>query len=350
MKISAFVAPLLAFVAASAANVMAVRLVLRAPGIPYNVRELFLDHASLSALVFFALAMLWIGAGPMLLAHVLRSSRRVYLAMPLAVVVISLVSKMLLSRSVTYESIDDIIGSNNLFGLVTRENVWGAFWSHAFDTLGPATVDFVERRVRYTALYSIPLLGLALTLTVGARPSSDTRRLDALDRFLLLIGAVAWFWLARAVVVTWAATDNLTELIARQAVFGVPGEWYLFALPVLIGVSVSLLLRATAKARRWPVAIAVVIVTIPIGWTLLNLGLEGHVEKYGAVFSGTQFLLGPDRGHALPMWTLFARWAALQTAAVAVTFIGAWIAQRGLLATGGTSQSETARGPVQTIC
>jgi hypothetical protein len=343
MKVSALAAPLLAFVAAIGSIVIAVRLVLRTPGIPYNVRELFLDHASLSALVFFALAMVWIGAGAMLLAHVLRRSRRVYLAMPLAVVVISLVSKMLLSRSVTYESIDDIIGSNNLFGLVTRGNAWGGFWNHAFAMIGPATVDFIERRVRYTALYSIPLLGLALTFTAAARSSPGTRRLNALDRFLLFICAAGWFWLARTVVVTWAATDNLTELIARRPAFGVPGEWYLFALPVLIGISVSLLLRASAGPAWWPVAIAVVIVTIPIGWALLNLGLEGHVEKYGAVFSGTQFLLGPDRRHALPAWTLFARWAVLQAAAVAVTFIGAWIAQRGLLATGGAATSKEQR-------
>jgi hypothetical protein len=342
MKSSALAAPLLVFVAAIGSIVVAVRLVLRVPGVPYNVRELFLDHASLSALVFFALAMVWIGAGAMLLAHILRGSRRVYLVMPVAIVVISLVSKMLLSRSVTYESIDDIIGSNNLFGLVTRGNVWGPFWSHACDTLGPATVDFVERRARYTGLYSIPLLGLALTLIVAARSSSATR-LNALDRFLLLVCAAGWFWLARTVVVTWAATDNLTELIARQPAFGVPGEWYLFALPVLIGISVSLLLRAAAKPRWLPVAIAAVIATIPIGWTLLNLGLEGHVEKYGAVFSGTQFLLGPDRVHVLPARTLFARWAALQTAMVAVTFIGAWIAQQSLLATRGVTTSRYRR-------
>jgi hypothetical protein len=337
MKTSALVAPLLAFVAAIGSIVIAVRMVLRAPGIPYNVRELFLDHANLSALVFFALAIVWIGAGAMLLAHVLCRSRRVYLSMPLAVVVISLVSKMLLSRSVTYESIDDILGSNNVFGLVTRGNAWGAFWSRAFDALGPATVDFIERRVRYTALYSIPLLGLALSLMVTARSSSTTRRLNVLDRVLLLMCAAGWFWLARTVVVTWAATDNLTELIARQPAFGVPGEWYLVALPVLIGVSVSQLLRAAAGAAWWPLSIAAAIVTIPIGWTLLNLGLEGHVEKYGAVFSGAQFLLGPDRRHALPAWSLVARWAALQAAAVAVTFIGAWIAQRAVLATRGAA-------------
>src|SRR5262245_40260317 len=169
------VAPLLVLVATIVTIVVAVRAVLHAPGIPYNVRELFLDQASVSALIFFALTLIWIGAGSMLLAHVLLGSRRSYLMAPLALIVVSLVSKMLLSRSVTYESIDDIIGSNNLFGLVTREHVWGASWGRMFNALGPDAVDFIERRVRYTALYSIPLLGLALTLMVAARSPTVTR-------------------------------------------------------------------------------------------------------------------------------------------------------------------------------
>ena len=270
----------------------------------------------------------------MLLAHLLCRSRRVYLAMPLALALISLVSKMLLSRSVTYESIDDIVGSNNVFDLVTRANLWGPFWRQAFDTLGLSVVDFIERRVRYTALYSIPLLGLALMLMGNAR-SSATPRTTALDRFVLLVCAAGWLWLARTVVVTWAATDNLTELMARRPAFGIPAEWFLFALPLLVGFSVSQLMRAAAQPARWPLAIVIAIVTLPIGWTLLNVGLESHVEKYGAVFSGAQFLLGPDRRHTLPVWSLVARWATLQTGAVIVTFIGAWIADRVVLAARG---------------
>ena len=92
------------------ATVVAIKTVLRVPGIPYNARELFLDDASATVLVFFALALLWIGAGAMLIAHLLRRTRRTYLFLPPALIVVSLVSKMLLSRSVTYESVDDIIG------------------------------------------------------------------------------------------------------------------------------------------------------------------------------------------------------------------------------------------------
>jgi len=344
VKTTALVAPLLALVAAIGAIVIAIRTVLHAPGVPYNVRELFLDQASLSALVLFALTVMWIGAGAMLLAQVLRKSRRVYLSMPVAIIVISLVSKMLLSRSVTYESVDDIIGSNNLFGLVTRANVWGVFWSRVFELLGAAAVDFIERRVRYTALYSIPLLGMGLTLMVAARSSSPARRLNVLDRFLLVICAAGWFWLARTVVVTWAATDNLTELIAQHATLGIAGEWYLFAIPVLIGVNAVQWLRAVEQPRWTPAAVASTIAALPAGWLLLNAGLEPHVEKYGQVFSGAQFLLGPNRSQTLATSVLFVRWAGVQSGAVAVTFAGAWIARSvlALSSVAATSRSHRA--------
>lgn len=337
MKGSRIVAPLLLLVATVAAVVATITLVLRLPGIPYNVRELFLSQGSLSALVFFALTLLWIGAGAMLLAHVLCRSRRAYIVLPLALVVVSLISKMLLSRSVTYESVDDIIGSNNLFGLVTGENVWGAAARHAFQMLGPDVVDFVERRVRYTALYSIPLLGIALTLVYAARSAHALSPMKPLEKSFLVACVAGWFWLARRLVVTWAATDNLTELIARRSPLGIAGEWYLFTIPVLIGLSVALLIRATAQPVWWPAALASTVAAVPVGWALLNLGLDAHVEKYGDVFSGVQFLLGPDRRHTLSESALFARWVAVQTGGVGVTFIGAWIAHRCVGALSGTA-------------
>ncbi len=330
MKARSIVAPLAMLVATIVLIVVTIKEVLRLPGIPYNVRELFLDDASVSSLVFFGLTLLWIGAGAMLVAHVMVWTRRAYLTVPLAVVVVSLISKTLLSRSVTYESIDDIIGTNNLFGLVTREHIWGSAWGHAFDTLGIDFVDFFERRVRYTALYSIPLLGIASTLALALPPAHAAHRKRPLDRLLLVVSVAGWFWLARALVVTWAATDNLTELIAQHPVFGFAGEWYLMAIPVLMGGSVVLLIRTAARPVWWLVAVAIAstIVAVPVGWTLLNVGLEPHVEKYGSIFTGAQFLLGPDRRHTLSQSALFVRWAALQLGAVGVMSVGAWVAGR----------------------
>jgi len=332
-----FAAPLLGLVLAVAAIVIAIKAVLRLPGLPYNVGELFLNRASLPSLVFFSLSLLWVGAGAMVVADMVRRSRRAYLALPFALVLVSLISKILLSRSVTYESVDDIIGSNDLFGLVTRDNVWGATWRTAFQTLGPDIIDFVERRVRYSALYSIPQLGLSLTFLLTLRQPRPSARRKPLDRGLLFISAAASLWLARAVVITWAATDNLTELIALHPVLGIAGEWYLFAIPVVIGICVVQWLRAVEQPGWTPAAIASTIAALPVGWLLLNLGLEPHVEKYGLVFSGTQFLLGPNRSQALSAWVLFARWAALQSGTVAATFAGAWMARSAFALWGGTA-------------
>jgi hypothetical protein len=44
---------------------------------------------------------------------------------------------------------------------------------------------------------------------------------------------------------------------------------------------------------------------IPIGWWLLNLGLILDLHKYEKVYSGVQFLLGPDRTHTLSSSALF---------------------------------------------
>jgi len=68
---------------------------------------------------------------------------------------------------------------------------------------------------------------------------------------------------------------------------------------------------------------------------LLTAGLEPRVEKYGHVFSGAQFLLGPDRGTLLSDAQLFVRWAVVQSGAVGVTFVGAWIADAARLVARG---------------
>ena len=322
-------------VGAVGATVVAIKTVLRVPGIPYNARELFLDGASAAALVFFALALLWIGAGAMLIAHLLRQTRRTYLLLPPALIVVSLVSKMLLSRSVTYESLDDVIGSNNLFGLVTQQGAWGETLKPIVSAIGPNAVDFLERRVRYIALYSVPVLAIAFALASTARAPSPSVRRTALDRALVVLCAAGWFWLARTLVVTWAATDNLTELVARRAWLGIPGEWFVVAIPAVLGVTVAQLIRAASDPKWWPAAIATAIAALPIGWALLMVGLEPHVEKYGHVFSGAQFLLGPDRGIPLSDAQLFVRWAVVQSSAVVVTFVGAWIADAAMLVARG---------------
>jgi hypothetical protein len=318
-------APILALAAAIAAIVLGLKTVLRLPGVPYNVSEIFLDHGSVWRLALFAVALLWIGAGPLLAARWLRRTRLPFLALPAAMILVALVSRTLLKYSVTYESLDDILGSNNLFSRVTNEHVWGEFWRRLF--LSTNAVDFVsyiERRVRFIALYSP--LAVCLTLAFLVQSGNRARRFGTAQIVALAIAAIAWVWLSITIVFNWAATDNLTELVAGAGRFGVDGRLYLLLIAVLVAANVSWLLHAGTRPLRWLAAIALSIAAIPLGWWLLGLGLEQQVQKYGLVFSGTQFLLGADRQHTLSQAALFARWTVVQVGCVAVIVAGAAIA------------------------
>jgi glycopeptide antibiotics resistance protein len=308
---------------------LGIKTVLRLPGIPYNVSGLFLGGGSTAAIAVFAAALLWIGAGPLLLARWLSRSRYPCLVFLAGMVMVAMVSRTLLKYSVTYESLDDILGTNNLFSLVVNGNIWGDFWRHAFLSTNAADlVDYFERRIRYIALYT-PLAGclaLAFLPIWNARPGR-IRFLSAPSGWLAL-SAVVSFWVSKRIIFDWAATDNLTELVATTGPLGLSGAPWLFVLIALFAANVALLVRASQNLRRLPAALAFFAAAIPGGWALLHLGLEGQVVKYGQTFSGAQFLLGPDRQHSLSELTLFMRWAAVQAGGVAVVFIGAWIAHR----------------------
>jgi hypothetical protein len=318
MRRSSYAAPLVVLAVTVVAFVAAIKFVLRLPGIPYNVSELFLDGASVMSLSFFALALLWIGAGGMIVALLVANSRRPYVVLPIALIVVSLVSKMLISRGVTYESLDDILGTNNVFDLVTRHDIWGEWWRSAFLRLGVDAVDFVERRVRYCALYSAPLLAIACALFPRATTTLSRSMSRAAILATIAIGAV-WLWLCGTIVLTWAATDNLTELIAAPL--------FLFAVVIVTAFNVEVVLRAHRSVISGLLTVATSGASLVATWFLLNAGLEQHVHKYSFVFSGTQFLLGPDRQHGLSAAMLFARWAVVYAGAVGVIVVGAWIAE-----------------------
>ena len=320
-------APILLLAAATAAIVLVLRAVLRLPGIPYNVSELFLDNGSAWRLTLFAAALLWIGAGPLLAARWLRRSHSPLLVLPVAMIAAAMVSRTLLKYSVTYESLDDILGTNILYSRIIDEHIWGEFWRQTVLTAHAADfVSYVERRVRFIALYSP--LAVCLTLAFLTQPDGGRRHLGKTQVAWLVVAASAWIWLSITIVFTWAATDNLTELVSDAGPFGLGGRFYLLLLAMLIAANVAGLLSAGRSWLRWLMAIAFVVAAIPVGWLLLGLGLEQHVQKYGLVFSGTQFLLGADRQHTLSQAALFARWTAVQTAAVAVMFAGAGIVAR----------------------
>jgi hypothetical protein len=119
----------------------------------------------------------------------------------------------------------------------------------------------------------------------------------------------------------------LNELIARDGPWGWGGGGYLYGLVALLCLN-GLIAGEVLRARHpgWALAcLPVLAISFPIGWWLLGKGLDQQVEKYGQVFSGTQFLLGPDRTHALSQQVLFMRWVVLHGSAMAVLGLGLWL-------------------------
>jgi len=295
--------------------------ILRLPGMPYNVLELFRWNASLPAVSIFALALLWVGAAASWGGTAIAGSDRPARRLAGLTVLVALVSLALLYLSVTEESIEDITGSNNLYWFVTNKDIWGKPARHLFLAIGsPAVIAFFERPVRYIALYGPAFIFPAVMLACGERLSLDRR--PAGWYASTLAAALLLLWLCKAIAFDWSSTDNLNELIARDGPWGLGGGGYLYALLGLI-VGTGLVLSARLSSRAEPVGrLALVLLAIPAGWWLLSEGLGGRIEKYENVFSGAQFLLGPDRKHLLDDATLFGRWVIVQSGAVVIIAIG----------------------------
>jgi VanZ family protein len=292
--------------------VVALKILLSMPAVPYNVKELFRGDGNILALALFALALLWIGLGSVWLGRSLLRSAYPALLFPPMTVLVGLISLALLWSGVTSESVSDIAGASNRFWFVTNRNVWGDFWRDLFLYLdAPGAIGFLETCVRYWALYTP--LSVCLGLLVYAFGQKTDNRHGWLTWSALAGSVCLLLWLCKAIAFDWSSTDNLNELIARDGEWGWGGGGYLYGLLFLICLNAMLLANISGSGlRRIATPLLFSVAAIPLGWWLLNHGLEQNVEKYDRVFSGVQFLLGPDRSHALSQNVLFLRWSLVQ--------------------------------------
>ncbi len=302
----------------------AVAWLIRLPGIPYNVRELFLGDGHPFAIAIFTLALLWLGAGSWFALWLASRGPRLWLSLPAALMLTGGISLLLLSLSVTDESIMDIAGSTNLHWMVVNKQIWGDWWANVFSTtVTPTFVAPLERLVRYLALYTPPAAFLAVSqLALGPTPNGQ-RRVEAAKATLALMPIL---WLCKAIAFDWSSTDNLNELIASRSALGLAGGAFLYALMAIIAANIAVLGQASTRIA----AISGLFITalcLPASWFLLSEGLSPAIEKYGLIYSGAQFLLGPDRTTPLPETALQFRWAIVYLTLIAVGAAGIQIAR-----------------------
>lgn len=291
-------------------------LLLQLPGIPYNLKKLFGNNVVWGAGIF-SLALIWLGSGPWLVAQLaMRTTTRrghITVWLPFFLLGIALVSFLLVNLATPEIMLDKIIGSPDLYRQIVGESQWGEAWRRSLSAWPQSLINVLERTVRYGALYLLFMIPLTLCALAVHKPNRLPRVLASL-LFLL-----PFWWVAKCVVLDWAVTDNLTELIKPGGVF---------FLAVLI---VTLTLHATllASYSRRPFALLMLtIAVLPATWWLLNHGVESLVISNGRVFSGVQFLLGENRTALLPDFALFSRWCLLYSSGTAITALGMGFAMR----------------------
>jgi hypothetical protein len=171
-----------------------------------------------------------------------------------------------------------------------------------------------EKIVRFVPLYSL----LSTALTGAALAVLQAKGVRAGRALLVwLVCSAALFPLQYWVIVTKAATDNLTELMAGE---GSVGAMLLIAsYMVVIGLAGSGLAAfgLAGPSRRWGIALAMLVASVPLGYLALTFGTEAAIQKYGTTFSALQSLLSMDRAHYATAAELWIRVFALHGAAVA---------------------------------
>jgi len=254
-------------------------LVAHMPGVPYNVRELFAPGVSgvMSALGL-AMVAYSISNGSFLLFA--SRQRQWFFSFPVAIFAHGLFVWLLLRVAAPMESLHDIVGSP----------VLGWLWE--WEMLG-----------RYIALHMsvmLQILGAALLVRVILEPATVA------DFFYWVFISLLLAWPLHTVVVTWAATDNLTELMAGGASFwatsALASAWFLTCL------TASAISAAFCAPKRVGVLLGVSFVAALGAALLFWLGAEHVVVKYGRVFSAFQFVLSTDREHYAQGYSLWLRY------------------------------------------
>lgn len=269
------------------------------PGVPYNVRELFAPGLGgvVSALMLSLVTYGMANASFWLLAA---RRRRWFLLFPGALVVHGVVTWVLLRLAVPLESLHDIVG----FPVLD--------WPWEWETLG-----------RYTVLH-VAIMAQMLGATLLVRAIWEPATVSDFLYWALLCAFMAWP--LHLVVVSGAATDNLTELMAGDASFWASSAlacaWFLSCL------SASALSGAGCAPQRRGVLLGLALLAAGGAALLFWTGTEQVIVKYGRVFSAFQFLLSTDRAHYAQGDALWLRYSVAFMAVCVALAASQWVSWR----------------------
>jgi hypothetical protein len=244
--------------------------------IPYNIKEL-VGTSSLFEQILFSLALLC-AVWPPLFSSQAYFSKQITGKQYTAIIILQpFILYTLLRLSVPLESIHDIVG----YPIIYTSGEW-------------------EPLLRFVALYSLPSWALIGSAILLLQPSAS-RLLSWF--FIGILVVFSWHW----VVVSSAATDNLTELFRNG------GNWQstLWLTSWLICFTcafLAVLKLIRGHRKHWLFSLLAIVASFPLSYWLLNQGLEVVILKYDQAFTALQFLLSPDREHLVAESNLMQRY------------------------------------------
>lgn len=239
--------------------------------VPYNLREL-LGQGAVGQAVLVTIALFFCFSFWSFWLRSFPSSRLIHL-LPL-LFLHSQVFFWLLYFAVPLEVLQDVVGASH--------------WQ---------SLPELDMALRFSALLLILQLPLLLNaiLVGGAK-----RKLLPFWIILLPVALIVW----HGVVVIFAITDNITELLADG------GSW-LSSIFLWLWLHVLLLcshwlgtLISDFKLKVVAFRLSLILVCTYSSFGLLSLALESNIYKYGKTFSALQFLLSPDRDSYLSIQQL----------------------------------------------
>jgi hypothetical protein len=272
--------------------------VLESQDIPYNVRELVEGSYRWLRVAGFILTTYWVFGMPMaILLKRLNSVNTTNFRFPGPAVrligIHTLITWVLVWLVFPLESIHDIAGTP----------VWQSF-------------RVLELSLRFISLF---LFISTIIWSASAVLLSQIYR-TTLQKSALIAIFLAGLCIAYFVVIRFAATNNVIELLPYKG-----RSWASLFIPMYLtllvycGLSLSLI-RWFIPQKLWFHAL-IIIVSGPIGYWLLQQGLEGFVIKYDKVFSAMQFLLSANRDSYLEPQQLFIRFCIAHYALICLIFL-----------------------------
>lgn len=301
-----------------------ITVAIRHPSVPYNVRELFLDGPPTLRALALSASLMVLGFFAALAAPRLGAKKLPVFAVVGLSLLVGLVNYVLLRLSVTLESVYDIVGEPAWYRSISEDGTLGDVGQSLLAIVpSQAAYDTVELAVRYLALIS-PVALVLTAIVTGIWHSHHRQRGSGVGYGLaLIILLVPWLYLCRLLVMNFAATDNLRELIVGGGSMILGGEALIFTLVVVMAINIAILGSydpSRKSLRNWSIFASLV---GPVcGWFLLSAGLEETVTTHGGTYSPVNFLFGADQNANLSALSLFGRWLVLYYGVVCIMALG----------------------------